>query len=83
MTTVRVNSDLAVILPASILELAGVKQNDVLEAQCVNGVITLTPQPQHGKSDELMAYAGVAARAFGSAADTDQLLLRMRSEWER
>lgn len=83
MSTVRVGSNLVIALPASILDRAGVAENDILEADCVDGVITLTPKPHAVKQDDLMAYAGVAARVFGQAERIDEYIGGLRDEWER
>jgi antitoxin component of MazEF toxin-antitoxin module len=83
MSTVRVGSNRVITLPASILDRVGVGENDILEADCVNGVITLTPKVREGNRDNLMDYAGVAARVFGPADRIDSYLTESRDEWER
>ncbi len=83
MSNVRVGSDRVIALPAAILDRIGVRENDILEADCTNGVITLTPRVREGNHDNVIDYAGVAARAFGPADKIDSYLLRSRDEWER
>ena len=84
MSTVRVLPKHQITLPVSIVNQAGIHQDDLLDADYVNGVITLIPKARQTSRDEIMDYAGIACGVYGKTAqEVDTTLSQLRDEWER
>ena len=84
MSTVRVRPKHQITLPVSIVNQAGIHQNDLLEADYVNGVITLVPKARQSRHGDIMDYAGIARDVYGKTAEeVDAALAQLRDEWER
>lgn len=84
MHTVRVRAKHQITLPVAIMQQANLHPNDVLEATCRNGIITLIPNRPASQRDNLMDYAGIARNSYGATpAEIDDCLADLRNEWER
>ena len=84
MSTVRVRPKHQITLPVSIVNQAGIHQDDLLEADYVNGVITLVPKARQLRHGDIMDYAGIARDVYGKTAEeVDAALAQLRDEWER
>ena len=84
MSTVRVRPKHQITLPVSIVNQAGIHQDDLLEASYANGVITLVPKTRQSRKGDIMDYAGIAHDVYGKTADEiDATLSHLRDEWER
>jgi len=84
MSTVRVRPKHQITLPVSIVNQANIHQDDLLEANYVNGVITLVPKARHAHHGDIMDYAGVARDVYGKTAEeVDASISQLRDEWER
>ncbi|MHB1233704.1 MAG: AbrB/MazE/SpoVT family DNA-binding domain-containing protein [Burkholderiales bacterium] len=84
MSTVRVRPKHQITLPVSIVNQAGIHQDDLLEADYVNGVITLVPKARQARHGDIMDYAGIARDVYGKTAEeVDVALSQLRDEWER
>lgn len=84
MSTVRVRPKHQITLPVSIVNQAGIHQDDLLEASYVNGVITLVPKARQARHGDIMDYAGIAHDVYGKTAEeVDASFSQLRDEWER
>ncbi len=84
MSTVRVRPKHQITLPVSIVNQAGIHQDDLLEADYVNGVITLVPKARQSRHGDIMDYAGIVRDVYGKTAEeVDAALSQLRDEWER
>lgn len=84
MSTVRVRPKHQITLPVSIVNQAGIHQDDLLEADYVNGVIILVPKARQSRHGDIMDYAGIARDVYGKTAEeVDAALAQLRDEWER
>jgi bifunctional DNA-binding transcriptional regulator/antitoxin component of YhaV-PrlF toxin-antitoxin module len=86
MPEVRLRAKGQITIPASIIEKAQLAEDVRLEVELVNGVITLTPQPQSkGRArEDIMAYAGIFRGAWGDTPQVvDETISTLRDEWER
>ncbi len=84
MTTVRVRPKNQITLPAAIVALSNIHEDDVLEAAFANGVITLVPRARAARKDSLMDYAGLAGSSYGKTAkQIDASIAKLREEWTR
>ena len=84
MSTVRVRPKHQITLPVSIVNQAGIHQDDLLEAGYVNGVITLVPKARQSRHGDIMDYAGIARDVYGKTTEeVDAALSHLRDAWER
>lgn len=84
MPTICIRAKNQITLPASIVNQAGLGENDGLSASYVNGVITLVPKAHAAHPDDLMAYAGLAGTGYGKTArQIDAAIAKPRDEWTR
>ncbi|MDP1620315.1 AbrB/MazE/SpoVT family DNA-binding domain-containing protein [Sulfuriferula sp.] len=84
MSTVRVRPKHQITLPVSIVNQAGIHQDDLLEASYANGVIMLVPKARQARKGDIMDYAGIAYTVYGKTADDiDAGIAQLRDEWER
>jgi antitoxin component of MazEF toxin-antitoxin module len=84
MQQVRVRNKHQVTLPMAIMRGAGLAENDLLNVQFKNGVITLTPAHQAAPKASLMSFVGATTGLYGSdASEVRDYLERERDSWER
>lgn len=86
MTTVRVRvrAKNQITLPTSIVSQSGIREDDLLDVACANGVITLVPEVRAAGKDNLMDYAGLARASYGKTAkQIDASIAKLRDEWTR
>ena len=84
MSSVRIRAKNQITLPASIVSQTGLREDDVLDIACANGVITLVPKIRATSRDNLMDYAGLAGASYGnSAKQIDAAIAKLRDEWTR
>ena len=87
MSKIRLGKQQQLTLPPEIIEQAGLRQHDVLEASYENGAIILRPirslEPG-GPPKSLMDYAGSCKGAWGSTPEeVDANLAEDRASWDR
>jgi antitoxin component of MazEF toxin-antitoxin module len=84
MPIVRVRPKHQITLPVSIVNQAGIHQDDLLEASYANGVITLVPKTRQARKDDIMDYAGIACGVYGQTPEEINAgIAQLRDEWER
>ena len=87
MSKIRLGKQQQLTLPPEIIEQAGLRQHDMLEASYENGAIILRPirSPEPGgPAKSIMVYAGSCKGAWGSTPEeVDTNLLEDRASWDR
>jgi len=87
MSKIRLEKQRQLTLPSEIVELAGIRQDDLLEVTYANGVIILRPilksnaQPP---KKSIMDYAGSCKGAWGDTPEEIEAnLVADRASWDR
>ena len=78
MPQIQIDELGAITLPAEILAKTGLKPNDPIEVDCINGVIVLNPVKP------LMEFAGTCKGVWGnSTEEIEATLAEHRASWDR
>ncbi len=81
MPEIRLRPKHQVTLPASIVKLANLREDDKLTVVYANGRIIITPALPLAK-DDVMGYAGLFSGAWGdTTAQIEQTMHALRGEW--
>ncbi len=84
MPQIRVREKHQVTLPMSIMRVAGIHENDMLEASFKNGVIMLAPKKTAAAKKSLMDFVGITQGLYGKdPSEVAQYLDQERDSWDR
>jgi bifunctional DNA-binding transcriptional regulator/antitoxin component of YhaV-PrlF toxin-antitoxin module len=87
MAKIRLEKQRQLTLPMEIVEQAGIRQHDMLEATYENGAIILRPirnSERGGQTRSIMDYAGSCKGAWGNTLEeVEANLAEDRSSWDR
>ncbi|MFC0170643.1 AbrB/MazE/SpoVT family DNA-binding domain-containing protein [Pseudoduganella danionis] len=87
MEKIRLAEHQQLILPKSIIELAGLQAHDLLEVSYKDGNIILRPlraSPLPPPANDVMAFAGSCSGAWGNnAREIARTLQQDHTSWER
>lgn len=87
MAKIRLEKQQQLTLPTEIIEQAGIRQHDMLEATYENGAIVLRPVRSLESTRQvksIMDYAGSCKGAWGDTPEeVDANLAEDRSSWDR
>jgi len=78
MSKILIDERGTVTLPSDLVKEAGLKPNDLLEVDYINGVIVLNPVKS------VMQFAGTCKGVWGSTTDEiEAVLAEDRASWDR
>ena len=87
MSKIRLEKQRQLTLPPEIVEQAGIRQHDMLEASYEDGAIILRPIRSHepaGPTKSIMDYAGSCKGAWGNTPEeVEANLAEDRASWDR